>query len=1504
MASLQGNQASVAVETHPARRGTDEPRSSSETVSPSCKGKSSTHIPTQPSVFAAGQSTPTRPTVDLDFFDPAGMQELQRTLTNQSQVAKNPSHSDLTLNGLEIGDGPFDLEKFLRKIMKQMDAADNVQRRELGVLFQDLCVVGTGASVSYQPTVASFFDIKSHLRAFQNLRHPATRDILSGFEGDVRPGEMLLVLGRPGAGCSTLLKVLANHRSDYHSIEGTVHYDSLTPDEITKHFRGDVQYCPEDDVHFPTLTVEQTLRFAAATRTPSQRLDGRSREDAVKLLVDVLTTVFGLRRVRDTKVGDAWVRGISGGQKKRVSLSEALATRSLLNCWDNSTRGLDASTALEFVQALRIATDVARMTTIVSIYQAGESLYKLFDKVCVIYEGRMAYFGPANKARQYFIDLGYTPANRQTTADFLVAVTDPNGRIPRPGVTNRPRTPEEFAKAFLASPLCEENRRDMLKYQSEFVGNTRRQSQYRMSAYNDHAKHTRKGSPYLTSVPMQVRALMKRRVQILGGDKVTFALNFILFVVKAIIVGTIFVQLKDSTSAFFSRGGVLFFSMLFAALTAMAEIPALFSQRPIVLRHYRAAMYHPFVESMALTFVDFPITFVTLLCFSIILYFLVGLQKTASQFFIFLLFVFVMTLTMKAWFRALAAAFHTAAPAQTLAGLSLLLLTLYAGYTIPQPSMIGGLKWLTYISPLKYGFEGLMVNEFHGISAGCATFVPSGPGYDGQVSIDNQVCTTVGSVSGQLGVDGDRYILLSYDYQYSHLWRNFGIICAFGIAFVFIYWILTELNTRTSGERSVTWFKRGSNVPPTHTHGSEDEEAGHADASDPALDEKQAGGHSTEKAAMKVEAGAGAPAMTDIFSWQHLDYTVTMPDGSERKLLDDISGYVAPGKLTALMGESGAGKTTLLNALAERTYTGVVRGDRLVNGHALPKDFQAQTGYCQQLDTHLETSTVREALLFSAKMRQPPHVPMSEKEAYVEKCLEMCGLTAFADAVVGTLGVEMKKRTTIAVELVAKPKLLLFLDEPTSGLDSQSAWAIVAFLRELADKAGQAILCTIHQPSGELFQVFDRLLLLKVGGKTVYFGDLGYNSSDLIGYFEKNGARHCETEENPAEYILQVIGAGASATIDRDWNQIWKESPEAMKLQHEIEAIHEEGRKHPAVETTLHTEFATGWPHQLVTLLHRDLLDHWRNPTIIFSKIALNIVAGLFIGFTFFKSKDSLQGTQDKLFACFMATIVSVPVAQQLQIAFIAVRNIYEVRERPSKMYSWTALVTSQILAEIPWNIFGSTLLYFCWYFTVGFPTEAPRAGYVYLALGIIFPLYYTTVGQATAAMSPNSQTAALLFSFLFSFVLIFNGVLQPYQHLGWWKWMYRISPYSYLIEGLLGTVIGHQDINCAAVEFVRLNPPSGLNCSSYLDPFISFAGGYLANPDDTSSCAYCPYRTSDRYLLDNFSISYSHRWRNIGILVAFIAFNTIATYVFTYMFRIRSGSFLPSFKRRASAKH
>jgi ATP-binding cassette, subfamily G (WHITE), member 2, SNQ2 len=143
-------------------------------------------------------------------------------------------------------------------------------------------------------------------------------------------------LGSPGAGCSTLLKTIADQRKEYHLVEGEVHYDSLTPEEMSKHFRGDVTYCPEDDIHFPTLTVDETLRFAAKMRAPHNRIEERSRGDYVTLISDIATTIFGLRHAKNTPVGDAAIRGVSGGEKKRVSISEALTLRSRINAWDKS----------------------------------------------------------------------------------------------------------------------------------------------------------------------------------------------------------------------------------------------------------------------------------------------------------------------------------------------------------------------------------------------------------------------------------------------------------------------------------------------------------------------------------------------------------------------------------------------------------------------------------------------------------------------------------------------------------------------------------------------------------------------------------------------------------------------------------------------------------------------------------------------------------------------------------------------------------------------------------------------------------------------------------------------------------------------------------------------------------------------------------------------------------------------------------------------------------------
>ncbi|KAK1909581.1 hypothetical protein P3342_007752 [Pyrenophora teres f. teres] len=357
------------------------------------------------------------------------------------------------------------------------------------------------------------------------------------------------------------------------------------------------------------------------------------------------------------------------------------------------------------------------------------------------------------------------------------------------------------------------------------------------------------------------------------------------------------------------------------------------------------------------------------------------------------------------------------------------------------------------------------------------------------------------------------------------------------------YFVAVELNSSTTNTAEQLVFRRG-HVP------------AHFQSGDKASDEESG---ETRQGDQEVPGDINAiEEQKGIFTWRDVVYDIEIK-GEPRRLLDHVSGFVKPGTMTALMGVSGAGKTTLLDVLAQRTTMGVITGDMFVNGKPLDPAFQRSTGYVQQQDLHLETSTVREALQFSAMLRQPKSVSKQEKHDYVEEVIKMLNMSDFAEAVVGVpgegLNVEQRKLLTIGVELAAKPKLLLFLDEPTSGLDSQSSWSIISFLKRLSS-AGQAILCTIHQPSAILFQEFDRLLFLARGGKTVYFGELGENSRTLLDYFENNGARQCGEDENPAEYMLEIVNAGKNNNGE-DWFEVWKSSEEAHGVQREIDHLHE-----------------------------------------------------------------------------------------------------------------------------------------------------------------------------------------------------------------------------------------------------------------------------------------------------------------------------------------------------------
>ena len=377
-----------------------------------------------------------------------------------------------------------------------------------------------------------------------------------------------MVLGKPGSGCSTFLRAITNQRASFASVTGEVHYGGIPSDELLKHYRAEIVYSEEDDVHFPTLTVRQTLLFALLNKI-------RRREfPLAREIMDVMGRVFGIGKVFDTIVGNGFIRGVSGGERKRVSIVETLATAATITAWDNSTRGLDASTAVDYVRSLRIITDTLKRTTFVTLYQAGEGIYNLMDKVLLIDEGRMIYCGPANAAKAYFIDLGFECPPRQTTADFLTAITDPVERRFRPVWEKRaPKTPEELERAFRSSNLYTDILDEIAAFEKELKdSNLTDAKTFKDSVALQKSKTVRGNSNYTVSLVRQIFACTRREFWLLKGNLQALYTKTLINLGVALVIGSLFYNTPHTTVGMFSRGGVLSISLLFNSWLQLVNI--------------------------------------------------------------------------------------------------------------------------------------------------------------------------------------------------------------------------------------------------------------------------------------------------------------------------------------------------------------------------------------------------------------------------------------------------------------------------------------------------------------------------------------------------------------------------------------------------------------------------------------------------------------------------------------------------------------------------------------------------------------------------------------------------------------------------------------------------------------------------------------------------------------------------------------------------------------------
>ena len=566
--------------------------------------------------------------------------EILRTFSRRSRFT-NESLEDEDDNNEKLMSAAEDWELMGElKAYRQTLSDSKLPKQRLGVTWCDLTVKGIATDAVFQENAVSQWNILQKIRDFRQPKQLKT--LIDSSSGCIKPGEMLLVLGRPGAGCTTLLKMLANRRAGYAEVSGDIRWGAMERKEVEK-YSGQIAMNTEEEVFYPTLTVSQTLDFATRLKVSSNMPDKQKSLEHYRLeFKDFLLRAVGIAHTSDTKIGNEYVRGISGGERKRVSIIETLVTQASVYCWDNSTRGLDASTALEYAKAIRAITDKLGLASIATLYQASNDIYNLFDKVLVLDQGAQIFYGPRQQAKSFVEDMGFVCDDAANVADFLTGITVPTERTIREGhEASFPRSFQAVRDIHLQSDIREAMRKE-LNYPGTHEAKTNTE-EFRRGVHLGKAKGLQENSSLTVSFPTQVKACIIRQYQIIWTDKATFFIKQASTLIQALVAGSLFYNAQDNSSGLFTKGGTLFFSLLFNCLLSMSEVTDSFSGRPILSKHKSFRFYNPAAFCLAQIASDIPVLLFQISVFSIVIYFMVGLEQTAGAFFTFWFVIYLVS---------------------------------------------------------------------------------------------------------------------------------------------------------------------------------------------------------------------------------------------------------------------------------------------------------------------------------------------------------------------------------------------------------------------------------------------------------------------------------------------------------------------------------------------------------------------------------------------------------------------------------------------------------------------------------------------------------------------------------------------------------------------------------------------------------------------------------------------------------------------------------------------
>ncbi|CAH0516261.1 unnamed protein product [Peronospora belbahrii] len=516
-----------------------------------------------------------------------------------------------------------------------------------------------------------------------------------------------------------------------------------------------------------------------------------------------------------------------------------------------------------------------------------------------------------------------------------------------------------------------------------------------------------------------------------------------------------------------------------------------------------------------------------------------------------------------------------------------------------------------------------------------------------------------------------------------------------------------------------------------------------------------------------------------VLSWNDLSYVVqerrTDKNMYGKKIiLDKVSGRSAPGELTAIIGPSGSGKTTLVDLLADRISSGKVTGTIMLNGtDRVTKTFRAVTSYVAQEDTLLGSFTVVETMQMAARLSISNSVVMTDVYSRVENVMNAMGLSACKNTLVGDifrkgLSGGQKRRLSIAIELLSNPSILI-LDEPTSSLDSSSAHNVMKYILKLCGE-GKNVVCTIHQPSSLVYDMFTNVIVLSQG-QTVYCG----SRAKVITHFTSVGF-NCPLYMNPAEYYVNLVNTDFEDHVNvtklvRSYDQ----SSVKKQILDQLAADCKRLQHLPDIEQPVPSAM-----RQFGVLMYRNTLNNIRNPGIYWIRLFMYFCLSFMVGTMYLSTNEHLS-EEDLVPLLFYVQAFLVFMSVAVLPFFIEQRVVF-ARERANNSLSVVSYVCANFLATLP-GIFLIAVIS-----TALVVLLAGLNAIEYFLLNLFLSLVVSeSMMHVIGAAVPHYIIGIALGAGVFGMFMLCEGFMVPRDSIpGYWIWGYYVAFHSYSFESFV----------------------------------------------------------------------------------------------------------------------